>query len=59
MADERHVRIYLEATPEGYPLYSKSGWRDVADLVMDYSLYGGEGDATFVVMIREPANYPN
>ncbi|GFF26533.1 hypothetical protein IFM61606_05328 [Aspergillus udagawae] len=59
MADERHVRIYLEATPEGYPLYRKSGWRDVEDLVMDYSLYGGEGDATYVVMIREPANYPN
>ncbi|GIK03390.1 hypothetical protein Aspvir_007459 [Aspergillus viridinutans] len=59
IADERNVRIYLEATPEGYPLYSKCGWRDVEDLVMDYSLYGGEGDATYVVMIREPGNYPN
>ncbi|GIJ82090.1 hypothetical protein Asppvi_000593 [Aspergillus pseudoviridinutans] len=59
MADERNVRIYLEATPEGYPLYSKYGWRDMEDLVMDYSLYGGDGKGTFVVMIREPGNYPN
>ncbi|KAF7174475.1 hypothetical protein CNMCM5623_007358 [Aspergillus felis] len=59
MADERNVQIYLEATPEGYPLYSKCGWRDMEDLVLDYSLYGGEGKGTFVVMIREPANYPN
>ncbi|KAH1973783.1 hypothetical protein KXW88_001272 [Aspergillus fumigatus] len=31
------------------------GWRDVEDIVMDYSVYGGEGEATYAVMIREPA----
>ncbi|RHZ50823.1 hypothetical protein CDV55_100218 [Aspergillus turcosus] len=55
IADERKARMYLEATPEGYPLYRKFGWRDVDDLVMDFSLYGGEGEARYVVMTREPA----
>lgn len=55
IADERKARMYLEATPEGYPLYRKYGWRDVEDLVMDFSLYGGEGEARYVVMMREPA----
>ncbi|KAH2620353.1 hypothetical protein KXW54_009007, partial [Aspergillus fumigatus] len=55
MADQKQARIYLEATPEGYPLYRKCGWRDVEDIVMDYSVYGGEGEATYAVMIREPA----
>lgn len=43
MADQKQARIYLEATPEGYPLYRKCGWRDVEDIVMDYSVYGGGG----------------
>ncbi|GLB34348.1 putative acetyltransferase (GNAT) domain containing protein [Lyophyllum shimeji] len=55
-ADQKNARIYLEATPEGYPLYRKYGWRDVGELVMDFSLYGGEGDARYVVMIRKPGN---
>ncbi|GAQ08119.1 hypothetical protein ALT_5440 [Aspergillus lentulus] len=55
MADQKNARIYLEASPEGYPLYRKYGWRDVEDIVIDYSVYGGEGDARYVVMIREPA----
>ncbi|RHZ65155.1 GNAT family N-acetyltransferase [Aspergillus thermomutatus] len=54
IADERNARIYLEATPEGYPLYCKYGWKDIEDLVMDFSLYGGEGSARYVVMTREP-----
>ncbi|KAF7139681.1 hypothetical protein CNMCM5793_007332 [Aspergillus hiratsukae] len=55
IADEKKARMYLEATPEGYPLYRKYGWRDVEDLVMDLSLYGGEGEARYAVMTREPA----
>ncbi|KAA8648889.1 hypothetical protein EYZ11_006053 [Aspergillus tanneri] len=52
-ADENDVRIYLEATPEGYPLYRKYGWRKVEDIVLDFEPFGGKGTATYIVMTRE------
>ena len=53
-ADARNARIYLEATIEGYPLYRKYGWHEVDRLVIDYAQYGGTGQITFVLMMRDP-----
>lgn len=52
-ADERDARIYLEATLEGYPLYLKNGWRVVQELVLDFKSHGGNGTATYILMMRD------
>lgn len=52
-------RVYLEATPEGYPLYIKYGWRAVEEVTIDFTEYGGEGLQTFVIMIRDPDTHPD
>lgn len=53
-ADAVQARIYLEATPEGYPLYCKYGWKTVEHAILDYSSVGGVGTQAFIIMIREP-----
>lgn len=54
-ADASKRRVYLEATPEGYPLYYKYGWRPVEEqFTLDFTQYGGVGSQTFVVMMRDP-----
>lgn len=53
-ADAVRSRIYLEASPEGYPLYSKFGFRVLEEACLDYASLGGAGSQRFLVMIREP-----
>lgn len=53
-ADAWQARIYLESTPEGYPVYLKHGWRPVEEVSLDFSQHGGVGSEPFVVMIRDP-----
>ncbi|KAJ5172058.1 hypothetical protein N7492_004651 [Penicillium capsulatum] len=53
-ADAWQVRIYLESTPKGYPMYTKHGWRPVEEVTIDFSQNGGEGSEKFVIMIRDP-----
>ncbi|KAJ5112773.1 hypothetical protein N7532_000818 [Penicillium argentinense] len=53
-ADELGVRVYLEATGEGYPVYIKYGWKPVEEVSLDRSLYGAEGKESFTLMIRDP-----
>ncbi|RAQ49720.1 GNAT family acetyltransferase [Aspergillus flavus] len=53
-ADARNARIYLEATIEGYPLYRKYGWHEVDRIEIDYAQYGGTGQITFIIMMRDP-----
>ncbi|KAF9890831.1 hypothetical protein FE257_005402 [Aspergillus nanangensis] len=47
-ADARDARVYLEATQDGYPLYSKFGWERLEDLVIDFEPFEGKGQATGV-----------
>lgn len=54
LADTWQTRIYLEATPEGYPVYLKHGWKPVEELVLDFGQHGGEGKQPFWVMMRDP-----
>ncbi|EAW10411.1 GNAT family N-acetyltransferase [Aspergillus clavatus NRRL 1] len=53
-ANEIGARIYLEATDEGYPLYCRYGFTEIGEIVMDYSVYGGDGSQRYVVMVRDP-----
>ncbi|KAJ5666626.1 hypothetical protein N7462_011035 [Penicillium macrosclerotiorum] len=53
-ADQWQVRIYLEATGEGYPLYIKHGWRPVEEIQLDRTQFGAAGQETFWIMIRDP-----
>lgn len=54
-ADALQARIYLEATPEGYPLYVKHGWKKVEEVTIDFSQLDSEGQESFVIMMRDPA----
>ncbi|RMJ25796.1 hypothetical protein PHISP_03355 [Aspergillus sp. HF37] len=53
-ADAAQRRVYLEATPEGYPLYCKYGWRAVERVMVDFAPHGGEGSQSLVIMMRDP-----
>ncbi|KAJ5770677.1 GNAT family acetyltransferase [Penicillium nucicola] len=53
-ADASNARIYLEATMEGVPAYSKHGWKIVEEIQLDYTERGGRGSQKFALMIREP-----
>jgi hypothetical protein len=54
-ADAWQTRIYLEATPEGLPVYLKFGWKPVEEITLDLAAHGNVGRDKFVVMIRDPA----
>ncbi|KAL1967794.1 hypothetical protein VTN77DRAFT_2483 [Rasamsonia byssochlamydoides] len=43
---------WLEASVEGYALYRKFGFRDVDEILMDLTRYGGTGSTRHVCMLR-------
>ena len=56
-ADAAGVRCYVDASKLGYPLYSKCGFQDVGELLLDMDEYeGGKGVGVqrWVAMVREP-----
>ena len=54
-ADAVQARIYLEATPEGYPLYCKYAFKVVDETSLDFTTsFGGVGKQNFHIMVREP-----
>ncbi|KAL4922371.1 acyl-CoA N-acyltransferase [Aspergillus aurantiobrunneus] len=53
-ADRAQKRIYLEATPEGQPVYEKSGWRALERVDIEYAPWGGEGRSELMLMLRDP-----
>ncbi|KAI1842179.1 hypothetical protein JX266_011587 [Neoarthrinium moseri] len=52
LADEAGIKAYLEATPEGKPVYEKLGFREVDTL--DFDLGEPIGLYQLCVMVREP-----
>ncbi|KAJ5618376.1 hypothetical protein N7528_007019 [Penicillium herquei] len=54
VADRLQARIYLESTPEGYPLYLKYGWKKIDEATLDMEQHNGQGKDTFVLMMRDP-----
>ena len=51
-ADRLGLESYLEASPEGKPLYEKSGFVGVDDFTVDMSQWGGPESHTTVLMRR-------
>ncbi|KAJ5133110.1 Acyl-CoA N-acyltransferase [Penicillium atrosanguineum] len=53
-ADAAGRRLYLEATGEGQPLYLKAGFHPVDEFILDRTQFGGKGQESFTIMIRDP-----
>ncbi|KAJ5554730.1 Acyl-CoA N-acyltransferase [Penicillium sp. DV-2018c] len=53
-ADATQSRIFLEATPEGVPVYLKHGWKLLEEVTIDFASFGSEGNETFYLMMRDP-----
>ena len=53
LADELRLPVYLESTPAGKGLYDRFGFRVKRETVFDMAKYGGEGEWTSWVMIRD------
>ncbi|KAE8397069.1 acyl-CoA N-acyltransferase [Aspergillus pseudonomiae] len=51
LVQELKQRILLVATTDGYPLYSKLGWRVLREIVVDYRELGGHGEQIFTLMV--------
>jgi GNAT superfamily N-acetyltransferase len=49
-ADKVNAKIYLQATPIGYPLYLRLGWQEIEDMVTSTP----KGPVIWKCMIREP-----
>lgn len=56
-ADRNNARTYIEASPAGYELYLRHGWKQVDEIVIDISNYGGHGVATERLLLREPGGH--
>lgn len=53
-ADEYGIITVLHATPEGFKLYSKNGFKLVEELHLDLRPYGGNETIVRRAMIRQP-----
>lgn len=53
-ADELSLPAYLEASPKGYRVYQRYGFKDLEVLDFDLAKYGGTGIYKEPLMIREP-----
>jgi hypothetical protein len=54
MADREGKQTYLDATDEGWYVYSKLGFEVKGTVEIDLTKYGGEGTARSRNMIRQP-----
>ncbi|OCK76718.1 hypothetical protein K432DRAFT_305732, partial [Lepidopterella palustris CBS 459.81] len=52
-AAEMGLPAYLEASHEGYPLYKKLGFRDIAELVVKAEVWGGDVDRVYKAMQKD------
>ena len=56
IADARGLKTYLEATPDGKPVYERYGFREVDELLFDLKELTGKFNETYKIsiMVREP-----
>jgi hypothetical protein len=48
------VPAFLEASPQGLPVYQRCGFKEVDKFVFDLEKYGGVGSRINVQMIKYP-----
>ena len=55
-ADRLGAKAYVEASPDGLPLYLKFGWRIVDEMVLELERFGVSNGGTEVMpfLMREP-----
>lgn len=54
--DRDNARVYLEASTAGYRLYLRHGWKQVDEVAIDISRYGGRGEVTMKLLLRKPGS---
>jgi GNAT superfamily N-acetyltransferase len=54
IADELGLPTYLEASPKGYRVYQRHGFKDLEVFDLDLAKYGGTGTYKEPIMLREP-----
>ncbi|KAI1453702.1 acyl-CoA N-acyltransferase [Annulohypoxylon moriforme] len=56
LADARGLKVYLEATPDGKPVYEKLGFREIDQLTFDLKMLTGKSEGIYkiAIMVREP-----
>ena len=57
-ADKDGAQTFIEASPDGLPLYLRHGWEPVGEMVIDMRPHGGTGIEVMPLLMREP-NAPN
>ena len=53
-ARQHNLKICLEATPYGVPLYTKLGFVSKAECEVDVSRFGGPSSYKWAMMVKEP-----
>lgn len=51
--DAQKAKVFLEATPQGRPLYEKYGWKFVDEMTFDLDDYGCSGVQKVTCMMRD------
>jgi GNAT superfamily N-acetyltransferase len=55
LADKNKLKICLEGTPAGVPLYMSHGFKPLETVVHHLKEYGGPEEYSYVLMVRDPA----
>ncbi len=53
VVDTQKAKVFLEATSQARPLYEKSGWKSVDEMIFDLGKYGCSGVQTVTCMMRD------
>lgn len=53
-ADKENAKAFVQGSAQGIGLYLKHGWKEVDEILIDYSPYGGAKDVRTSLLIREP-----
>ncbi|PTU22680.1 hypothetical protein P175DRAFT_0555346 [Aspergillus ochraceoroseus IBT 24754] len=53
-ADASGAKIFLESSPQAHRLYTKYGWRDIDQSMINLGHFGGKGLYPLTIMVRDP-----
>lgn len=54
LADKNKLKMHLEATPAGLPLYKAHGFEPIETVVHHLKEFGGPEEYIHVLMVRDP-----